>query len=391
MRARFRCGRARRNSPPALQNRLPSWSPREKELCSSSLSPNALLSLRPAEQAPLAPRGERGPSSCSATGAPTPEGEEEEQEGRKRWLLLLLPRRCSQKNRRRRRMLHFSPTSPASWPRPLPSSLCGLRTGHSSSQTSGTSKRNGERRKREQRRGRKFGKGRTKSTDEFRELSAETSLTLVPPPGTLSSTPPLEPKQQDRLRPLVCVWPRGPSFSRRRRRGKRGVGRGEEKAALPLACFVALLRSRSVVGAPLARTEEVGEQKSFLFRGPHPFISPLFHPTDRAQVCMTYVPSLSAIQIFTLDEDRWGIWCVFWFGVFFLRRRRRCMLSFYLSRSSLCFLIRIRWRIGTGDIWTSLVSFPLPRRRSVDISTSPTRRGGGEGERGALRRQSAGR
>ena len=235
-----------------------------------------MLSLRPAEQAPLAPRGERGPSSCSATGAPTPEGEEEEQEGRKRWLLLLLPRRCSQKNRRHRRMLHFSPTSPASWPRPLPSSPCGLRTGHSSSQTSGTSKRNGERRKREQRRGRKFGKRRTKSTDEFRELSAETSLTLVPPPGTLSSTPPLEPKQQDRLRPLVCVWPRGPSFSRRRRRGKRGVGRGEEKAALPLACFVALLRSRSVVGAPLARTEEVGEQKSFLFRGPHPLhFSPL--------------------------------------------------------------------------------------------------------------------
>ena len=55
-----------------------------------------------------------------------------------------------------------------------------------------------------------------------------------------------------------------------------GVGRGEEKAALPLACFVALLRSRSVVGAPLARTEEVGEQKSFLFRGPHPLhFSPL--------------------------------------------------------------------------------------------------------------------
>lgn len=46
--------------------------------------------------------------------------------------------------------------------------------------------------------------------------------------------------------------------------------------------------------------------RRFLSRSLQP-LSLFFHPTDRSQVCMTYVPSLSAIQIYTLDEDRWGI------------------------------------------------------------------------------------
>lgn len=167
---------------------------------------------------------------------------------------------------------------------------------------------------------------------------------------------------------MVCVRTRGSPVSgcRRRGKGKRGERQGQRVSASPLGKRrLASARRRFSVDAHRLFFFSSFAKKKLTSPSPHLKTKKLFFL--RTQVCMTYVPSLSAIQIYTLDEDRcgFGVVFVFCFSLFLMHR-----LFFYLFCFFKVFLSLADWDRTKARLYAHVSFLPPANARCFTCRSS---------------------